>query len=96
MAMDERHEYTAAQRRKPDLSGVSAGDLDWFHSEASNGAGGMCLELAHVPGGGVAVRNSTDPARVMAFSSGEIDSHVRAVKAGELDRFLTVAERVAD
>jgi hypothetical protein len=94
--MDESHEYTAAQRRKPNLSGVSAGDLDWLHSRQSNGAGGMCLELAHVPGGGAALRDSEVPDLMLAFSPGEIDSHIRAVKAGEFDRFLIVAERVSD
>ncbi|WP_052711302.1 DUF397 domain-containing protein [Pseudofrankia sp. DC12] len=91
--MDERHEYSAAQRRKPDLSGVSAGDLDWFHSAESNGAGGMCVEIAPIPGGGFAMRDSMDPDRLLAFSAGELDSHIRAAKGGELDRFLIAAER---
>jgi hypothetical protein len=55
----------------------------------------MCVELAEVPGGGVALRDSTVPELMLAFSAGEIDSHIRAVKGGQYDRFLTVAERVS-
>lgn len=43
-------------------NGVSAGSItaDWIKSEKSS-ANGQCVELASLPGGKVAMRNSTDP-----------------------------------
>jgi hypothetical protein len=38
------------------------GELHWFKSSAS--AAGNCVEVAHLPGGGVAVRDSKDRGKV--------------------------------
>jgi hypothetical protein len=82
--------YTAAQRRKPDLAGLSGRELDWVHPSESNGAGGMCVELAEVPGG-VVLRDSANPGRMLAFSDAEIDVFLRAVSVGEFDRFRVLS-----
>jgi hypothetical protein len=55
---EEAPVYTDRQRRKPFLDGLSAVDLNWQHPEESNGAGGMCVEMAAVP---AASRSGTRP-----------------------------------
>jgi hypothetical protein len=37
--------------------------LAWFTSSFSGGSDGSCVEVAHLPGGGVAVRDTKDRAR---------------------------------
>jgi len=43
-------------------------DLRWFKSSASSAAG--CVEVAHLPGGGVAVRDSKDRGKTPTSSAG--------------------------
>ena len=90
--MSDSPVYTPQQRSKPDLGGLAARDLDWVHPAESNGSGGMCVELAFVPGG-VALRDSTDPEKVLAFSRAEVDVFLRAVGVGEFDQFRVLADR---
>ncbi|MBL7490226.1 DUF397 domain-containing protein [Frankia sp. AgB1.9] len=92
--MSDSPVYTDEQRRKPDLSGVSAGDLDWVHPSVSNGSGGMCVELAFVPGG-VALRDSANPDVMVGFSRGEVDAFLAGVVAGEFDGFRLLADRAS-
>lgn len=62
-------------------------DLDrlrWFKSSASSTAG--CVEVAHLPGGGVAVRDSKDRAKAPhVFSQHEWECFLAGVKNGEFD-----------
>jgi hypothetical protein len=65
------------------MDAVSA-ELRWFKSKAS-GANG-CVEVAHLPGGGVALRDSKDrgkPAHV--YTRDEWDAFLAGAKAGEFD-----------
>lgn len=78
--------YSRAQCRKPELGGLVSGDLAWVHPAASNGAGGMCVEVAAVPGG-VVLRDSAKPHTLLSFSVAEFDIFLRAVDAGEFDQF---------
>jgi len=60
------------------------GDLHWFKSSFS--AAGNCVEVAHLPGGGVAVRDSKDRAQAAhVFTRPEWEAFVAGAKNGEFD-----------
>ncbi|WP_239328917.1 DUF397 domain-containing protein [Frankia sp. CiP3] len=73
------------------MSTTSKIDIDvettvWRKSSYSNGAGGMCVEVA-VAAGGILVRDSKDPAGpVLAFTGGEWDAFLAGVRDGEFDQ----------
>ncbi|MFB9891029.1 DUF397 domain-containing protein [Planobispora takensis] len=61
------------------------GAVVWRKSRFSNPSGN-CVELAQLPCGGVAVRNSRDPeGPALVYAHGEIDAFIRGVKSGEFD-----------
>jgi hypothetical protein len=63
-------------------------DLSWFTSSAS--AAGACVEVAHLPEGGVAVRDSKDRSRAPHFyTRQEWDAFLTGVKRGEFDLPIT-------
>lgn len=58
--------------------------LRWFKSSFS--AAGNCVEVAHIPGGGVALRDSKDRAREPhLYTRGEWEAFLKGVKNGEFD-----------
>lgn len=58
--------------------------LRWFKSSAS--AAGACVEVAHLPEGGVAVRDSKDRSRAPHFyTREEWAAFLTGVKGGEFD-----------
>lgn len=60
-------------------------DLAWRKSSASN-VEGCCVELAPLPGGGVAVRDSKDPdGAVLCFTATEWAAFATGMAAGEFD-----------
>ncbi|MGW4640337.1 DUF397 domain-containing protein [Sphaerisporangium sp. NPDC004334] len=62
------------------LSGVR-----WRKSAYSNPSGN-CVELAELPGGEVAVRNSRHPSGpALIYSRGEIAAFIQGAKNGEFD-----------
>ncbi|GAA3135010.1 DUF397 domain-containing protein [Planomonospora alba] len=64
------------------------GRADWRKSRFSNPSGN-CVELARLPGGEVAVRNSRDPeGPVLVYTRGEVEAFVRGVKDGEFDDLI--------
>jgi Domain of unknown function (DUF397) len=71
-----------------DGRGVTAtdlGDVTWRKSTASNPSGD-CVELAALPGGEVAVRNSRDPhGPALIYTRAEIAAFVAGAKGGEFD-----------
>ncbi|THJ75724.1 DUF397 domain-containing protein [Candidatus Frankia alpina] len=69
---------------KPDLGGTS--ELVWRKSSYSNGAGGMCVEVAPLSEG-IAVRDSKNPrGPMLAFSAAEWDAFLAGARDGEFDR----------
>ena len=59
-------------------------NLRWFKSSAS--ASGACVEVAHLPGGGVAVRDSKDRSNAPhVYTRREWEAFVIGVKNGEFD-----------
>lgn len=61
--------------------------LIWRKSARSGGQGGACVEVADLPGGGVAVRDSKDQAGPMLmFTPEEWQAFIGGVKDGEFDR----------
>ncbi len=63
----------------PDLTGAR-----WFTSRACSAEG--CVEVAHLPGGRVALRDSKDPGKAAhIFDRQEWSAFVSGVKNGEFD-----------
>jgi hypothetical protein len=60
------------------------GQLHWFKSSAS--AAGNCVEVAHLPGGGVAVRDSKDRGQAPHFyTRSEWEAFLVRARNGEFD-----------
>ncbi|GAA3443569.1 DUF397 domain-containing protein [Planomonospora venezuelensis] len=63
-----------------DLSGAV------WRKSARSAANGNCVEIAHLPGGRVGVRDSKNrQGPVLVFTPGEWDAFVGGVKDGEFD-----------
>jgi hypothetical protein len=59
--------------------------VQWKKSRRSN-PGGNCVELAALPGGGVAVRNSRHPeGPALVYTREEIEAFLGGAKDGEFD-----------
>jgi Domain of unknown function (DUF397) len=72
--MTEHHSLTRAAWRKSSFSG------------SGGPGGGNCVEVAGLPDGRVAVRNSTIPSGPIAlFTRAEMSAWVQSCRAGEFD-----------
>jgi hypothetical protein len=75
----------------PTYNGVPAGDLidvSWYKSHRSNSQGN-CVELAELPDGSVAVRNSRHPSGpALVYTKAEIRALIQGAKAGDFDSLL--------
>ncbi len=57
-----------------------------FCGDTGTSNGGGCVEVAALPDGRIAVRNSNHPdAGVVLFTRAEMDAWIKGVKAGEFD-----------
>ncbi len=69
-------------------NGIPAGELPaarWRKSRASNPSG-CCVEVAELPGGAIAVRNSRDPSGpALVYTRAEIGAVLTGAKNGEFD-----------
>jgi hypothetical protein len=64
--------------------GFDLSEAVWITSRACNNS--ACVQVAHLPGGMVAVRDSKDTARpAHVFDSEEWAAFITGVKAGEFD-----------
>lgn len=60
--------------------------LVWRKSSHSGGTGGNCVEVAVLPDGGRALRDSNDPAGpVLRFTSAEWSAFVAGARDGEFE-----------
>jgi len=68
-------------------NGMPASELhgaDWRKSRRSGPQGGNCVEIAHLPDGRVAVRNSRHPGGpALLFTPTEWDAFIDGAKDGE-------------
>jgi hypothetical protein len=69
-------------------NGMKAGELgpvEWRKSTASNPSGN-CVELAALPDGSVAVRNSRQPeGPALVYTRAEVEAFLTGVRNGEFD-----------
>jgi hypothetical protein len=64
-------------------------DVTWRKSRHSNSQG-TCVELAGLPGGSIALRNSEHPdSPALIYTPAEIDAFIRGAKDGEFDDLLS-------
>ncbi|MEV0971621.1 DUF397 domain-containing protein [Microtetraspora glauca] len=67
------------------MPSAELGDVPWRKSRHSN-PNGNCVELAPLPDGSVAMRNSRHPeGPALIYSASDLLLFARAVKAGEFD-----------
>ncbi|GAA4499900.1 DUF397 domain-containing protein [Actinoallomurus oryzae] len=75
----------------PAYNGVPSTDIPdvrWQKSHRSNSQGN-CVELAKLPDGSVAVRNSRHPAGpALVYTKAEIRALIQGAKAGDFDSLL--------
>ena len=61
-------------------------DAVWVRSTYSGASGGNCVEVAALPGGGAAVRNSRDPeGTALIYPATAVRAMVSALRSGEFD-----------
>lgn len=72
-------------------NGISADELTgvtWQKSSYSN-PNGNCVELAQLPDGGIAMRNSRDPhGPALIYTAAEVSAFIAGSKNGEFDSFV--------
>ncbi|MEV0537063.1 DUF397 domain-containing protein [Kitasatospora sp. NPDC050463] len=72
-------------------NGAPAGGIatTWIKAQASN-LNGQCVELGALTGGGVAMRNSTDPTGpALIFTDAEMRAFLTGACAGEFDHLIS-------
>jgi len=70
------------------MPAADLGDVRWRKSQHSNGTG-ACVELAALPTGEIAMRNSRFPAGpVLVYTQAEITAFLAGAKDGEFDQVV--------
>jgi Domain of unknown function (DUF397) len=70
------------------MSSVELRDVQWRKSQRSS-AQGNCVEVARLPGGEVAMRNSRHPdGPALVFTYGEFEAFVLSAKDGDFNNLL--------
>lgn len=71
------------------MSAAECSLLTWQKSRRSNPSGN-CVEMAGLPDGGIAVRNSRDPeGPVLIYTVDEIAAFIAGVRDGDFDNFIS-------
>jgi hypothetical protein len=71
-----------------DIAARHLPELAWQKSRRSNPSGN-CVEMAALPGGGVAVRNSRHPdGPALIYTRDEILAFLRGAKEGDFDNLI--------
>jgi hypothetical protein len=70
------------------MAAATMRDVQWQKSQRSNSQGN-CVELAQLPTGETALRNSRYPGGpVLIFTRAEIDALIEGMKNGEFDHLI--------
>lgn len=76
-----RHTYNG-------MAATELGGVEWQKSRRSNSQGN-CVEMAKLPGGDVAVRNSRHPSGpALIYTRAEIEALILGAKDGEFDDLI--------
>jgi hypothetical protein len=60
-----------------------------WHKSGHSNPNGSCVELAGLPGGAVAVRNSRDPGGpALIYTAAELAALIRGIKDGQFDNLV--------
>jgi hypothetical protein len=71
------------------MPATDLGEVTWRKSRHSNSQG-ACVELAGLPSGEIALRNSRHPdSLALVYTRAEIDAFIRGAKDGEFDDLLS-------
>ncbi len=72
------------------MPATALGQVRWLKSRHSNPSGN-CVEVASLPTGEIAVRNSRHPAGpVLLYTRAEIAAFLQGAKDGEFDRLVSL------
>ncbi len=76
------------------MPAAELGDVRWQKSRHSN-PNGACVELAALPSGEIAMRNSRFPAgSALIYTQAEIAAFLAGARDGEFDHIVTEASRL--
>lgn len=71
------------EREKNELYAMDISGVEWLSSP--DGPQDEKVEIAYLPGGAVAMRNSADPDTVLRFTAAEWEAFVLGARDGEFD-----------
>jgi hypothetical protein len=77
----------------PTYNGMPAAELRrarWQKSSFSGNGNNACVELARLPGGEIAVRNSRDPeGAALIYTRAEIEALILGARNGDFDNLIS-------
>ncbi|MER7175244.1 DUF397 domain-containing protein [Streptomyces mesophilus] len=72
------------QQEKDELYALDISDVEWLSPPGTEDAAER-VEIAYLPGGGVAMRSSVDPGTVLRYTEAEWRAFVLGARDGEFD-----------
>ncbi|UGY93942.1 DUF397 domain-containing protein [Streptomyces gobiensis] len=73
----------ATEREKEELYAMDISGVEWL--SAPDSPAEERVEIAHLPGGAIAMRNSSDPDTVLRYTAAEWEAFVLGARDGEFD-----------